>query len=61
MTTAEATTILKEMRSLKREVISLRREVELSIPLETLDEYENPEQIRKSYRKAVKKFPISSY
>lgn len=35
----------------------LREEVKLLLPQEDLEGYANPERIKRSYRKALKKFP----
>ncbi len=43
-------TVLKEVRS-------LRREVSLALPHENLDEYAHPARIERSYRNALKKYP----
>ena len=39
------------------EIRSLRREFSLILPQEDLEDYVHPEQIKRSYEKALKKFP----
>lgn len=43
-------TILEELRLLRNEVMFL-------LPHEDLEDYANPERIRRSYQKAIKKYP----
>ena len=50
-------TILREVRALSHEVKSLRRDVAIALPSESLDEYAHPKRILTSYRRAMKKFP----
>lgn len=38
---------------LEGELASLRREVDMFIPTETLDEYENADEIEKQYKEAT--------
>lgn len=56
MTTASITTE-KLLTRVLREVQSLRRDVSLIIPSESLDEYAHPARIIASYRRAAKKHP----
>ena len=50
-------TILREVRALSREVKGLRRDIELVIPYESIEEYAHPKRILASYRRAIKQYP----
>jgi len=39
------------------EIKKLRQEVSLFMPQENLEDYSNPKRLRKSYEKALRKFP----
>jgi len=55
-TVVDNATILREVRALSHEVKSLRRDVAIALPSESLDEYAHPKRILTSYRRATKKF-----
>ncbi|OGG58800.1 hypothetical protein A2765_05270 [Candidatus Kaiserbacteria bacterium RIFCSPHIGHO2_01_FULL_56_24] len=54
---ADNATILREVRALSREVKNLRRDIEVVIPSESIEEYAHPKRILASYRRAAKKYP----
>ncbi|MBI2062303.1 MAG: hypothetical protein HYT64_01250 [Candidatus Yanofskybacteria bacterium] len=47
----------KTLESVVKELRLLRETVELLIPQEDLRDYTNPEKIKNSYKKALKKYP----
>ena len=56
MDSATNTMILREVRALSDEVKSLRRDVAIAVPSESLDEYAHPKRILASYNRATKEF-----
>lgn len=47
----------KMLKAILGELRLLRKEVMLLLPQEDLEDYEHPERIKKSYQKAIKKYP----
>ncbi|MBU3965572.1 hypothetical protein KKG29_04045 [Patescibacteria group bacterium] len=47
----------KTIEAIFEELRLLRNEVRLLLPQEELEEYAHPERIRRSYQKAIKKYP----
>lgn len=45
------------LQSILEELRLLREEVGLLLPQEDLEDYDNPERIKRSYQKAIKKYP----
>lgn len=45
------------LQSILEELRLLRGKVELLLPQEDLEGYANPERIKRSYQKAIKKYP----
>ncbi|MBI2612714.1 hypothetical protein HYW59_02790 [Candidatus Kaiserbacteria bacterium] len=56
-TATDNATILREVRALSHEIKSLRREVAIVLPTESIREFAHPKRILASYRRATKKFP----
>jgi|AntRauTorcE11897_2_1112592.scaffolds.fasta_scaffold00356_29 hypothetical protein len=49
--------ISKKLDEVRQEIASLKREVELFIPTEQLEAYENTEEIEDNYKAAAEKYP----
>lgn len=47
----------KTLQAILEELRLLRKELILLLPQEDLEDYEHPERIKKSYQKAIKKYP----
>jgi hypothetical protein len=47
----------KIIEAILEELRLLRNEVRLLLPQEELEEYTHPDRIRRSYQKAIKKYP----
>lgn len=48
------------LNKILEEVRGLRQEVSLFLPQENLEDYSNPKRLKKSYEKALRKFPPRS-
>lgn len=48
------------LQSIFRELQTIRKELSLIIPTEDIEEYVNPKRVKRSYQRALKRFPISS-
>jgi len=52
-------TFTDTMHSVLRELQMLRNELSLLLPNENVSEYAHADRIRRSYRKALKKYPLA--